>query len=190
MKSYLACLALPLLAGCLSAHVPTVSHWVIEYKPEATAEATVKFGPTRVSQVTVRAPYGVEGMSVLCADGSVAFDPYNVFAASPAHLLRGCVYDALTASGLFASVVPSASTLAAEVTAELMVTRLTLDCRAEKAAQRTAQVEIVLRLVDEKGHLMKIASASGTADAADGNFGRAFSKAVSQALDRAIDGLK
>jgi len=190
MKLNLVCLALPLIGGCLSARVPTVAHWMIDYKTEAKAEAAVRFGPVRVSQVTVRAPYGVEGLSVLCADGSVAFDSYNVYAAAPAQLLRGCVYDALTSSGLFASVVNSSSPAATAFSAEVLVTRLALDCQTEKAAKRVARVELVLRLIDDKGALVKTAPSSGAADAADGNYGRAFSQAVSQALDRAIDSLR
>ncbi|MGN0833658.1 MAG: ABC-type transport auxiliary lipoprotein family protein [Kiritimatiellia bacterium] len=178
--------ALPLMSGCLSSGVLPVSRWTIDYRADGKPAASARYGIARVSQVSVRAPYDGDGLSVLLADGSVAADAYNLFAASPSQLLRGTVFDALTASGLFASVVNGSSAVSATVSVELLVTRLALDCRGEGDAGRTARAEIVLRLVDSRGNLLQALPASGAADAADGNYGRAFSAAVSRALEQAL----
>lgn len=180
--------ALPLVSGCLSSSVTENSRWPLDYKAESQSAATPSYGAARVSQVSVRTPYDNEDLAVLRADGTVAFDAYNAYAAAPAPLLRGVAFDALTASGLFASVVNGGSAVATAVSVELLVTRLALDCREEN--RRTACAEIVLRLVDVRGDLMKVLAASGEADAADGNYGRAFSRAVSQALERALAGAR
>ena len=178
--------ALPMVSGCLSSSVQPVSRWTIDYRAGGKYAAAVRYGVARVSQVSVRAPYDGDGMSVLRADGSVAADAYNLFAASPSQLLRGVVFDALSASGLFAFVVNGSSAVASDVSVELLVTRLALDCRGDGDAGRAARAEIVLRLVEPRGKLMKALVAAGTADAADGNYGRAFSAAVSRALEKAL----
>ena len=182
--------ALPMVSGCLSSGVLPVSRWTIDYRAAAKPAASVRHGVVRVSQVAVRAPYDGDGMSVLRADGSVAADAYNVFAAAPSQLLRGTVFDALVASGLFAAVVNGSSSVASSLSAELLVTLLALDCREGGGARRTARAEIVLRLVDSRGGLVQALPASGEADAGDGNYGSAFSTAVSRAIEQALSGAR
>ena len=79
------------LAGCLTSRAPEVACWNLEYAADAAtaAKADARLGIVRVSQVVVRAPYAAKGIAVLRANGTVAFDPYNEYAAGPAALLKG-----------------------------------------------------------------------------------------------------
>ena len=179
---------LPALAGCLSpSHPPEVACWNIEYSASATSSvAEPRFGVARVSQVTVRAPYGAKSIAVLRGNGTVAFDPYNEFAAGVAQLLKGTVAEAMEESGLFNAVVGASSSAGSDVFAEATVTRLALDCREQ--GRRKAVADVCVMLVSGRD-IVASASGSGTADAADGNYGKAFSRAVSDALANALRGL-
>lgn len=179
---------LPALAGCLSpSHPPEVACWNIEYSaPSAPSAAEPSFGVVRVSQVTVRAPYGAKSIAVLRGNGTVAFDPYNEFAAGVAQLLKGTVAEAMEKSGLFNAVVGASSSAGSDVFAEATVTRLALDCREQ--GRRKAVADVCVMLVSGRD-IVASASGSGTADAADGNYGKAFSRAVSDALANALRGL-
>ena len=172
------------LAGCLtSSTAPEVVCWNIEYIGSAQAEkGSPRFGVARVSQVVVRSPYCVKGLAVLRANGTVAFDPYNEYAAGPAAILKGAVQDALAASGLFKEVVESSSSAKSSVLVEVTFTRLALDCRDDG---RRAAVELELRIVGDRDIVAR-AKGSGEADAADGKYGAAFSRAVSDALSGAL----
>lgn len=178
-------LAASALSGCLtSASAPEIACWNIEYSGEKAGRGVEpRFGVARVSQVVVRAPYSVKGLAVLRANGTVAFDPYNEYAAGPNALLKGAVEDALAASGLFKAVVGPSSSAGASVTAEVTVTRLALDCRKEGV--RNAVAELELRLLGGRD-IVASAKGSGIADAADGNYGAAFSGAVSDAIKAAL----
>ena len=184
-KALAAAMAASALAGCLtSVGTPEVACWNIEYTgAKVGRNVEPSFGVARVSQVVVRAPYAVKGLAVLRANGTVAFDPYNEYAAGPNSILKGAVEDALSASGLFKSVVGASSTAKASVSAEVTVTRLALDCRKE--GLRHAVAELELRLVDGRD-IVSAAKGSGDVDAADGNYGAAFSSAVSAALVEAM----
>lgn len=186
----LAWLILPFLSGCLTSGTPESVSWLLEYQGEAVSAKKAEYGVARVSQVLVRAPYHIENFVVLRADGSIAFDPYNVHAEAPAQLLRGVVYDAMAASGLFAAVLPSASVAAAEMAVEVQVQRLALDCRADDPEQRTAVAELLVRMVDAKGAVVGGAQASGSSVVKGRNFGAAFSAAVSSALNKAFGQLR
>ena len=178
-------LAASALSGCLtSASAPEIACWNIEYSGEKAGRGVEpRFGVARVSQVVVRAPYSVKGLAVLRANGTVAFDPYNEYAAGPNALLKGAVEDALAASGLFKAVVGASSSAGASVTAEVTVTRLALDCRKEGV--RNAVAELELRLLAGRD-IASSAKGYGIADAADGNYGAAFSGAVSDAIKAAL----
>lgn len=179
---------LPALAGCLSpSHPPEVACWNIEYSaPSAPSAAEPSFGVARVSQVTVRAPYGAKSIAVLRGNGTVAFDPYNEFAAGVAQLLKGTVAEAMEKSGLFNAVVGASSSAGSDVFTEATVTRLALDCREQ--GRRKVVADVCVILVSGRD-IVASASGSGTADAADGNYGKAFSRAVSDALANALRGL-
>ena len=187
MKKILPAFLLPLLAGCLTSTPPSVSYWPLEYKGAAKPAAAAQYDVARVSQVLVRTPYNSEGITVLRANGSLAFDSYNAFAAQPSALLKGVLMDCLQNSGLFKSVVNASSSVRSSANVEMFVTRLALDCRTEGA--RHAVAEVLVRVVDEGGE-MRVAKGAGKVDAADGNYGAAFSGAVTAALDAALDELR
>ena len=182
----LALAVLPALAGCLTeSHPPEVACWNIEYTGTSAGGAAEKprFGVARVVTVSVRAPYGSKSIAVLRGDGTVAFDPYNEFAAGVPQLLKGTVSEALEKSGLFKSVIDSSSSAGSDVFAEVSVTRLALDCREH--GRRKAVADVGVLLANGRDIAAK-SSASGESDAADGNYGAAFSRAVSDALAKAI----
>lgn len=182
-------LALPLLAGCLTSAPPSVATWTIDYMPALTASAPsmpaegAPRGSVRVSQVVVRAPYDAKALVVLRSDGSLAFDPYNQFAARPAALLKSAVQDAFLSQGAFRAAVSAASQLATDLSVEATVTRLALDCRT--AGTRRATVELSLLLLKDRAAYAS-ARGEGSADAADGDYSRAFSEAFSRAAAAAL----
>ena len=173
------------LAGCLTSRAPEVACWNLEYAADAAAaaKADARLGIVRVSQIVVRAPYAAKGIAVLRANGTVAFDPYNEYAAGPAALLKGVVSDAMVASGLFKAVVSESSSVKASLLAEVTVTRLAIDCREEGV--RRASAELLLQLVDGR-EISAAVKGAGAADAADGNYGAALSRAVTDALAAAL----
>ena len=138
-------------------------------------------------QVIVRTPYNAEGLVVLRADGTAETDAYNEFVAQPSAVLKGVVFDAMEASGLFTTVVNASSSVAAATSVEVLVTRLALDCRREGA--REAVAELVVRLV-RNGEILAIERGEGTSGTEDGDYGAAFSRAVSAALSAAFGQLK
>lgn len=114
-----------------------------------------------VSAVNVAVPYDGLRFVVMRPDGSVAFDGHNVFSSRPAALIRAAVRVDFAAPPLF-------------------VRRLALDCT--KKGERKAIVELALG-GDEQTPALR---AVGSADAADGNYTRAFS----EAFVRAREGLR
>ena len=188
MKRLLSLVALPLLAGCLTSAPPEVSTWTIEFTPAPSAASvsaaeSPSRGSVRISQVSVRAPYDAKALAVLRPDGSLAFDPYNQFAAPPAALLKSAVQDAFLARGAFRAAVPAASQLTTDVSAETTVTRLALDCRTP--GERRATVALTVLLLKDRA-VFASARGEGSADATDGNYSRAFSLAFSQAVAAAL----
>lgn len=188
MKQLTALAVLPLLAGCLTSVPPSVATWTIAYAPARAASSAVPAegaprGSVRIAQVVVRAPYDAKALAVLRPNGSLAFDPYNQFAALPAALLKGAVQDAFLAHGAFRAAVPSASQVATELSAETTVTRLALDCRTP--GERRATVALTVLLVKDRVAYAS-AAGEGSADAADGDYTRAFSEAFSRAVAAAL----
>ena len=183
MKKLIALSLFPLLSGCLSASAPRVTQWLLEYKGPVRVTRLVKYEVGRVSQVLVRSPYNEVGIAVLRADGSMAFDPYNEYAANPTALLKGFVFDAMDASGLFGTVVNPSSSVKSQALAEVLVSRLALDCRKE--GERKAVAAVRVRLIANDGKAL-YAQGEGSADAKDGNYGAALSAALSAALNTAF----
>ena len=144
MKKHFLWLALPVLAGCLSSAPRPATNWLLEPKVES-----------RVAAVSVAVPYDGTRFAVLRADGSVAFDAFNGFAAKPAALLKAAV------------VCPHAK-------GEVIVRHLALDCR--RAGRRDALVDLLL-LVDGR-----VSAGSAAVETADGNYSAAFAKAFESAL--------
>ena len=183
MKKLIALSLIPLLSGCLSASAPRVTQWLLEYGGPVKETRLTKYEVGRVSQVQVRSPYNEVGILVLRADGSVAFDPYNEYAANPTAMLKGLVFDAMDASGLFGTVVTSSSSVKSQALAEVLVSRLALDCRQEGARRAVASVRV--RLIADDGKALYV-QGDGEADAKDGNYGAALSNALSTALNAAF----
>lgn len=187
MKKFIVFSFIPVLAGCLTANAPKVSQWILEYQGDVRTAQVAKYDVGRVSQVLVRSPYNEVGIAVLKADGSVAFDPYNEYAANPTAMLKGMVSDAMNASGIFGSVVNASSSVKSTAMVEAFFTRLAIDCREEGV--RRASVAVVVRILGSNGRA-DIAKGESVADAADGNFGAALSAAASAALRSAFDRLR
>lgn len=178
---------LPVLAGCLSVSSPEISHWPIEYLGRPKTSQKTPFGVGRVAQVVVRAPYNAEGLVVMRANGTVEIDPLNEFVAPPVAILKGAVADAMEASGKFSAVVNASSSVNATTSVEVLLVRMALDCRRE--GERKAVADVVVRVLKD-GEILAIERADGSADASNGNFGEAFSMAVSMALASAFGQLK
>ncbi len=174
------------VAGCLTASKPQIVFWPVDYVGKTALEAKPKYQVGRVSSAVVRAPYGDNRLAVLRANGSIVFDDMNEYAASPAMLSKGIVMDAMRASGLFKSVVGSSSSVSSDVAVEVLISRLVLDCR--ESSTRNALAEVKVRIVAD-GVLVGSANGEGVADASDGCYGAAFSKALSSALDSAFASL-
>ncbi len=184
-------------AGCLSSRAPETNVWTVDSQtggpmPVAAEGAGVPaFGTTRMGVVAVDAPYDKPPFVVRRGDGSVAFDHYNLFAASPASLLRAPIRTRLAADGRFGCVVPPSSVATADSQVEVQVTDLSLDCRAE--GRRVARAAVTLDVV-KTGRGPRVVSlegsGSGEADAADGNYTKAFSVAFDAAVSDALKALK
>ena len=175
---------LALLAGCLTTTPPPQSDWNIECSERAACLAeTPKFGVAKLALVEVRAPYSVREVAVLRADGSMAFDQFNMYAASPVQLIKSVSFAALERSGLFKAVVGSSSSADSDVEIEVAVTKLALDCREDGV--RRAVAEISLRLV--RAHaIVGYAKGLGSADASGANFASSVSDAVTAAFANAM----
>lgn len=176
-----------LLSGCLSSSPRSVTLWNLEFQGgPAERRSPVPYGPTRLLQVSVASPADNRSILVERADGSVAFDPYNEYAAAPVLLLRNLASEAMATSGLFASVVGSASSARTDCSVEIVFTKLALDC--SQAGRREAEVAVLIRLI-RKGEIERVVLAGGRADAQSGNYGKSFSAAASQAMADALSKL-
>lgn len=183
MKKLIAVALIPVLSGCLTASSPRVAQWLLEYKGGSRVSQPAKYEVGRVSQVLVRSPYNEVGIAVLRADGSMAFDAYNEYAANPTAMLKGVVFDAMDASGVFGAVVNPSSSVKSQALAEVLVSRLALDCRRD--GERKAVAAVRVRLIANDGTTL-YAQGEGVADAKDGNYGAALSDAISMALNTAF----
>ena len=186
---FLAIAALP-LCGCISSAPQAADNWAIEFwrapRNEDRAAVDAPAGMVRIAQVFVRAPYDGTRLAVLRADGTIAFDAYNVFAASPAQMLRGAVQDAVEDCGVFSRVISATSSAACALTLEPTVTRIALDCRKE--GRRDATVEISLILL--KGREVVASSrAEGKVSTGEGDYSAAFSRALAKAVASAVPAL-
>ena len=196
MRGLPSCLLLVLCAGCFTAGKPTPKSWTVEPTASTPAEhapekAPPAFATTRVGTIAVNAPFDRSPFVVRRADGSVAFDAYNEFAASPSALLRAPVRAQLATDGRFGHVVAQASAANADASVEVLVTDLSLDCR--ESGKREARAAVSVDVVKTgRGSRTVALSADGAskADAASGDYSEAFSKAFNEALAEALRMLK
>lgn len=181
-------------AGCLSSAPPPARSWTVEAStPTAlpSAEPKPMFAATRLGSVSVLAPYDQPMFTVRRADGSVAFDPANRFAAQPAALLKGPLLSNLSADGRFGRVMHQSSVASADAVVEVVVPELSIDCRT--SGERKARAAVMVNVVRNGRAARDIAlsgNGSGEADAADGNYSAAFSAAVGTAVANALSGLR
>ncbi len=177
-------------AGCLSSAPPEPKSWTVN--PRSDLKPTTRenaYRATRLGGVTVEAPFNGSKFAVRRADGSVAFDPCNGFAARPDALLRGPLRSRLEADGRFGHVVNSSSAATVDAAVEVHVSDLSLDCRKEGTRTARAAVSVdVLR--GRTREVTGFADGAGEADAADGDYSRAFSSAVDSAIRAALENLK
>lgn len=145
-------LLVPALAGCLGSAPKPPVNWTIDIETGS-----------KVAFAAVCAPYGGQRFAVLRADGSVAFDPCNSFAASPGSIIKDAVVGRRGEGALF-------------------VRRLALDCRAEGRRDALVSVEII------SGD--RVGKGEAAEPTADGNYSRAFSAAFAKAYAAAAEGLK
>lgn len=195
-----ACAAALAFAGCISPAPPPAANWAVEFwrakelggvetqgiaapVEDAPANAASARKTARIAAVTVRAPYDGMRIAVLRDDGTIAFDPYNSFASAPSSMLRGAAQDCAEASGLFERVLPANSFAAADLSLEIVVTKLALDCR--KDGRRDACVALALLAADGREALAD-AEGAGRASAGDGDYSAAFSRAFAKAMKDAL----
>ena len=183
-KIQLLAFVLPAFAGCLGSAPQAPVNWTLT--PAVAAVERVKapkYGMVRLAQVAVRSPYDGSRLAVLRPGGSLAFDAFNVFAAPPASILKGVACDLASETGLFARVLPGTSSAAAELSLEVTVRELALDCR--KAESRNAAVSVSLLLLRGR-EIVSAAEGAGTAATGDGDYTSAFSSAFASAFAGAL----
>lgn len=181
-------------AGCFSSAPPPATAWTVDAAPVSglpPAEPKPVFAATRLGGVSVLPPYDQPSFAVRRADGSIAFDPANRFAAQPAALLKGPLMAGLSADGRFGHVVSQTSVVNSDAIVEVVFPELSLDCR--DAGSRKARASVTVNVVKGGRSQRDIAlsgSGAGEADASDGNYSAAFSAAVNTAVANALSGLK
>ena len=169
-------------SGCLTSAPPPPKSWIVSASRKSNSELMID-KVARLGAITVAAPYDKSALAVKRADGSLAFDAYNVFASSPSALLRAPLAALLEDDGRFGRVLSSVSTARSSSTLEAVVTDLSLDCTAKNG--RTAKVSISIAVIENRGIKMFL-NGSGSADAASGDYSAAFSEAFSQAVFDAL----
>ena len=193
----LFCLGIPLVSGCLSSAPRVATNWTIEtiqgaaraaVLPRREASTNAVAVVVRLASINVRAPYDTRHFAVLRADGSLAFDAYNEFAAQPAAILRSAAEEAVRDSGRFGHVIAHNSTANATHTLELTVTRLAIDCR-EKGTRR-ATITLSFLLSSARVILAEVvATASIPISDEKMDFSAAFSEAFHEAAGKALEQL-
>ena len=175
-------------SGCIGAAPKAPKKWSVEWSRLVFDRSDLaELPPVKLMSVDVRAPYGGTNMPVLRADGSIAFDSFNAFAAPPASLLKGAAFDALESSCAFERVVSGASAVRTPLSIEVYVKKLALDCRKEE--HRDATVALTLVLTSNMS-VVASSSAEATVPVTDGNFASAFSSAFSEAMLSAVGRLE
>ena len=169
-------------SGCLTSAPPPPKSWIVSASRKSNSELMID-KVARLGSITVAAPYDKSALAVKRADGSLAFDAYNVFASSPSALLRAPLAALLEDDGRFGRVLSSVSTARSSSTLEAVVTDLSLDCTVEN--RRTAKVSISIAVVENR-EIKMFLDGSGSADAASGDYSAAFSEAFSQAVFDAL----
>ena len=172
-------------AGCITSAPPQPKSWIVSAPRSMAAEIKVT-KTAKLGSLSVAAPYDKPALTVKRTDGSIAFDAYNVFATSPAMLLRAPLSALLETDGRFGHILASTSSARSASTLEAVVTDLSLDCREE--GRRTANVSISIAVIENREVKMFLDGA-GAADASPGDYSAAFSAAFAKAVAAALEGI-
>jgi ABC-type uncharacterized transport system auxiliary subunit len=175
-------LALALAAGCIVSAPPQPKSWVVSAQRKATGELNVS-KTARLGAISVAAPYDKPALAVKRADGSVAFDSYNVFATAPSALLRAPLTTLLEDGGRFGRILHTSSMARTGTTVEAVVNDISLDCSEE--GRRVAKVSISLAVLENR-EVKEFLDGEGTADAESGDYSAAFSEALAKAVAAAL----
>lgn len=190
MKSALFCLLALSLVGCTTSSSHEVKCWPINpTKVGNTFKPAIAYNTVRIGSILVVAPYSSDEIVVRRADGSIAKDPYNRFAAGPARLLAPVLKAACDSYGAFAMALPNESMARPDVIIEAVVTDLSLDC---SDGNRNAVVAVTLTLVDNRSNVrqvLEVEKGEARISAADGDYGKAFTTAFDEAVKHAFKGL-
>ena len=188
-----AAAALAATSGCFSSGVKKQAKlWTIDCRGSAIvvqkANEAAPPKTVRIGSVTVSAPWDCDSIMVRRADGSLARDPYNKFAAQPAALLKGPLMSLAAGDASFGRVLPGATAASPDAILELAVTDFSLDCSGKS---RQASVALSAALVSGASRKV-IADGSGEAraDATSGDYTAAFSEAFSAAVKEALSKMK
>ena len=170
------------LSGCIMSAPPQPKSWMVTAQRKPSAELNVSKA-SRLGSLSVAAPYDKPALAVKRADGSIAFDSYNVFATSPSALLRAPLITLLEDGGRFGRMLPSATTARTGTTVEAVVNDLSLDCTEE--GRQMARVAISLAVIENR-EVKEFLDGEGTADASSGDYSAAFSEAFAKAVASAL----
>ena len=171
-------------AGCLGPAPKAPKMWLVETKSTAAKSTDEpRYGAVRLARLTVCAPYDRPPLAVLRNDGSVAFDPANSFATSPAAMLKAAALDVIASTGIFTLAVEQSSSAATKNSLEITVTRIALDCRTP--GLRTAAVAVKVVLLEGR-NVITSTEGDSEATAKDGDYSAAFSAAFTSALTQAL----
>ena len=173
-----------LAGGCLVSAPPQPKSWVVSAERKPAAEMNVA-KTSRLGSLSVAAPYDKPALAVRRADGSIAFDSYNVFATAPSALLRAPLATLLEDGGRFGRILPATTMARTGATIEAVVNDISLDCREE--GRRVAHVSISLAVIENR-EVKDFLDGEGTADAAAGDYSAAFSEAFAKAVAAALAG--
>lgn len=178
------------LAGCLGGRQPEPRRWTISACKieEAPLAIDQKWDVVRVAHLEVAAPYDGLRIAVKRKDGTLAFDARNVFAATPAALLRVPTRDVLLASGKCRAVVPPNSPVRAPCSLEISVDTLALDCSKEGECRAEVALSVTLFEGRELKRTLKSA-AHVPVNKENKNLSAAFSLAYSTALNKVFNEL-
>ena len=171
-----------LAGGCLVSAPPQPKSWIVSAQRKPAYEVNVSKA-ARLGSLSVAAPYDRPALAVRRADGSIAFDAYNVFATSPSALLRAPLATLLEDGGSFGRILPSSSMARTGTTVEAVVNDLSLDCREE--GRRTANVSITIAVMENR-EVKNFLDGEGSADASSGDYSAAFSEAFAKAVSAAL----
>ena len=176
------CVLAQVISGCLTSAPPPPKSWVVSASRKGSSELMVD-RVARLGSISVAAPYDKPALAVKRKDGSVAFDPFNVFASSPSALLRAPLAALLEDDGRFGRVMASVSSARVNSTVEAVVTDLSLDCREE--GKRVANVSVSLAVIENR-EIKMFLDGAGSADALSGDYSAAFSEAFAEAVSEAL----